>query len=493
MLIFETGAKTGSGFGSGSVAAAGTSPQLQLGGLFAGGMPKLRSTGNKLIPNRSPDGPEVVSSKPVVNGSIGSNKLNAVTPRTPGVKSPGSTGAHSSIKASLEQQFGQKNMTSTPSAPSGQQKYNTMHSNKKPSATPSNTGPVVSGFLQSSSPSASSSSSCDSGSGVLKGPAPCVPNTNAYHPPLPSKPPGVNRSNSQIGSARRGSATGAHRPTPPPVKPPPPPNMANGSKVTPSSCNMNQKLQQPHLDISGPINVTTSNSTINNGWSVNNKQQSSSSVNRKPSDPILSPGDEPPPLPSVPPPPLPSHELNNTISHLMSANQREINNKPAPPPRNNSIPVGPSHNSIPVPPSIVSTAIPSHHNNNYQHQHKVTVTTSSSFSSKPTIAVNPMIHTNHSTSKINSHHSQMSTGPSSNHSPSTRPPLGPPPPPPSHIQRSPGVAPPPPPPSQARVQLPAVDTSRRPSNSNISSLSVNSGAPAPVRNTSITKSELNHA
>jgi len=265
-------------------------PIGKLGGLFAQGMPKLRSTGNNLISQQQNSSLRDSSDQPSpsLKSSSVTTSIRSITVSSSlgAQKSPSSSTSHT-IKSSLEQQLSQSQVTTN-------HNNNMLKSPDKGSGiryrTSSSTTPSQSKFNTISSTKVYGTSDSRISPGAVehnKGRAPSVPSGN---PPLPAKP--VTRSHSQSAGVTRPSARPPPRPGPPSTKPPPPPKSINGptpltNKTTTTMAN------------SGGISI--------NGVSAWHQPSRSAGVPRDIGLSRVNEDDDiPPPLPSVPPPPLPS-------------------------------------------------------------------------------------------------------------------------------------------------------------------------------------------
>ncbi|KAI1286445.1 hypothetical protein HDE_10964 [Halotydeus destructor] len=429
------------------VAQGSLGPRPGLGGLFAGGMPKLKATGNKLIPIR--DGHSTsTSSGPAVNGSKSKTSPTSRSVKGSSSNNNNNTSSRSAIKASLEQQFGGAGLSVNSSKNNA-----TANSSSSPSSVNNsdigkfNTINVTRVRDQKSSGTGNSLNS-DMGNG--KGPAPSVPSANGASSGTSGA--SVQRSNSQNQGKVAPSRPGvAQKPS---LKPPPPPK-AGGTVITING----QSQPGANFQMSPPLPLKPPN--VNRRQSFNGSNDQSTPVggnlgNRSASNSF---SDIAPPLPAVPPPSLPG--MNGTL-------------KPAPPPRNNSVPNGLNNQPL----TIMA---------NQFHTMKPQKTTSSITS-------------------INETGSPRMSG-----NTSSRPALGPPPPPPpSHTRNlsstssiisvqsaysvtSPTAAPPPPPPPPSQLRVQSTSGMNNGTGSRLGQGSVMSLNPAPApptRHTSITKIDL---
>ncbi|XP_054157924.1 WAS/WASL-interacting protein family member 1-like [Oppia nitens] len=227
---------------------------MGLGGLFAGGVPKLRQTGSKLVAN----GLTVSANK--VNNNL--TKTDESVRQTNTLNKITTSSSTSSIKTSLESKFQNNlhlnsNNTNTNSNNNHSINNSINNNNKRISGSNSNLS-----FLHSNGLNVNNNNSYNNNNNNNKyhtmkarekpnyllsegkGQAPQVPGiaTNRPNAPdLPKKPPAIQRSNSQSNSRLAGNV---RRPGgPPPMKPPPPPKLSNGvNSVTPLQLSPQQQL-----------------------------------------------------------------------------------------------------------------------------------------------------------------------------------------------------------------------------------------------------------
>ena len=189
-----------------------------LGGLFAQGMPKLRPTGNTSLVSSRDSGHNN-------NGISGNNndtdRLNARStsssfPSSQPLSQKSVSGSQFSVKTSLEQQLS-SNRSGNLKSP---EKKSPIHYPAPSSINSINSNPKFN-TISSSRLTKPNSNDLSPGETHNKGRAPSVPTSSSSNPPLPAKPPGVNRSLSQSSGQRPGLRS--QRPAPPSTKPPPPP------------------------------------------------------------------------------------------------------------------------------------------------------------------------------------------------------------------------------------------------------------------------------
>ncbi|CAG2113005.1 unnamed protein product [Medioppia subpectinata] len=272
---------------------------MQLGGLFAGGVPKLRQTGSKLVANgltvsankvnnsftKTDESVRPTNTSPI-KASLGS-KLHNYSNNTN--NSTNNTNNNSNNSSFLHAINGLNSNTNT----NNNNKFHTMKAREKPNYVVNDN----------------------------KGQAPQVPPFGANRvnaPQLPKKPPAIQRSNSQ---------SSGRRPGPPNSKPPPPPKAVNGVSAS------HQTLQSKPSNVSQRRSFVDENSSgkpdisaLVSSFNQHNQQQplkppapprNGNGISQSPTYPP-----PPPPISTIPTRPT----LPNTVQRLpsMKANAPNI-------------------------------------------------------------------------------------------------------------------------------------------------------------------------
>ncbi|KAJ6225142.1 hypothetical protein RDWZM_003687 [Blomia tropicalis] len=400
---------TNSGSRSGSSGSVASTP-LNLGGLFANGIPKLKATGSKLIPektisnsrdNTSPEKPFPVNAtnrfpSKTVDSKNFSNKLSSLNAPTSSLtnsrksSSPEIEQARKNLDGILSRNIPQDERTNSNISNSNNnssnlhRSYNNLSTNKKTTSNTTNTNKPVppQKYHTISSKKHQYGSNQNTDMPAHKGQAPQPPSGGGNRSML-------HRSNSQTNS-RSNMTQNRPSPKPPNVKPPPPPPKA------PNLENNGPARTTSHAPPPPPSAVTASNSVKNISAMMIN-----SNLNLKPLNGGGSGGSGN------------NNSISNNKSSLhgsmqTSSGQSQVVKPPAPP-RNSSYP-----NSL-----SSASNVPE------QSQRNQTVTTNSQSNVlRPT---HHLGHSNHSTSTTS-----LSSTSSQIHK-SIRPPPGPPPPPPNRV------------------------------------------------------------